>query len=170
MNATPFITEIARQSILIDGKCYTAQETQIPEGESQSLLQKRFHAEYGADSFQASLADFLAEWFDDNTTVLVHTSGSTGTPKPLRVEKQRMMQSAMLTVSFLGLKQGDTALLCMPLKYIAGKMVVVRALVAGLNLLPVTPCGHPLAEINTAPELYPCRCTTHYKYQPKRNA
>lgn len=61
---------------------------------------KRFHAEYGADSFQASLADFLAEWFDDNTTVLVHTSGSTGTPKPLRVEKQRMMQSAMLTVRF----------------------------------------------------------------------
>ena len=117
MNATPFITEIARQSILIDGKCYTAQETQIPEGESQSLLQKRFHAEYGADSFQASLADFLAEWFDDSTTVLVHTSGSTGTPKPLRVEKQRMMQSAMLTVSFLGLKQGDTALLCMPLKH-----------------------------------------------------
>ena len=40
----------------------------------------------------------------------------------------------------------------MPLKYIAGKMVVVRALVAGLNLLSVTPCGHPLAEINTAPE------------------
>ena len=152
MSATPFITEIARQSILIDGKCYTAHEVRIPEGESQSLLQKRFHAEYGADSFQASLADFLAEWFDDSTTVLVHTSGSTGTPKPLRVEKQRMMQSAMLTVRFLGLKQGDTALLCMPLKYIAGKMVVVRALVAGLNLLPVAPCGHPLAEINAAPE------------------
>lgn len=121
MNAIPFITKIARQSILIDGKCYTAHEVRISEGESQSLLQKRFHAEYGADSFQASLADFLAEWFDDSTTVLVHTSGSTGTPKPLRVEKQRMMQSAMLTVSFLGLKQGDTALLCMPLKYIAGK-------------------------------------------------
>ena len=59
----------------------------------------------------------------------------------------------MLTGRFLGLKQGDIALLCMPLKYIAGKMVVVRALVAGLNLLPVAPCGHPLAEINTAPEL-----------------
>ena len=67
MNATPFITEIARQSILIDGKCYTAHEVRIPEGESQSLLQKRFHEEYGADSFQASLADFLAEWFDDRS-------------------------------------------------------------------------------------------------------
>ena len=50
----------------------------------------------------------------------------------------------MLTVRFLGLKQGDTALLCMPLQYIAGKMVVVRSLVAGLNLVPVAPCGHPL--------------------------
>lgn len=152
MSTAPFITEIARQSILINGKCYTAHETRIPEGESQSLLQRLFYAEYGADSFQASLADFLAEWFDDNTTVQVHTSGSTGTPKPLRVEKQRMMQSAMLTVGFLGLKQGDTALLCMPLKYIAGKMVVVRSLVANLNLLPVTPCGHPLAQINAAPK------------------
>ena len=54
MNTTPFITEVARQSILIDGKCYTAHEVRIPEGESQSLLQKRFHAEYGADSFQAA--------------------------------------------------------------------------------------------------------------------
>lgn len=39
MSATPFITEIARQSILIDGKCYTAHEVRISEGESQSLLQ-----------------------------------------------------------------------------------------------------------------------------------
>lgn len=31
MNAIPFITEIARQSILIDGKCYTAHEVRIPE-------------------------------------------------------------------------------------------------------------------------------------------
>ena len=81
----------------------------------------------------------------------MHTSGSTGTPKPLWVEKQRMMQSAMLTVRFLGLNQGDTALLCMPLKYIAGKMVVIRALVAGLDLLPVTPSGHPLKDLTKAP-------------------
>lgn len=152
MNTTPFVTEIARQSILIDRKRYSASEAQIPKGESQSLLQKSFYAQYGTDSFQASLADFLAEWFDNGSTVLVHTSGSTGTPKPLRVEKQRMMQSAMLTVNFLGLSQGDTALLCMPLKYIAGKMVVVRSLVAGLNLIPVTPSGHPLVQINVAPE------------------
>lgn len=39
-------------------------------------------------------------------------------------------------------------MLCMPLQYIAGKMVVVRALVAGLNLIVRTPSGHPLADVD----------------------
>lgn len=151
MSHPTFITDIARQHIRIEGVDYSAAEARSCQKGRPSLLQETFYTRYGADSFQASLADFLREWFDDHDTVLVHTSGSTGTPKPLRVEKQRMMQSAMLTVSFLGLHTGDTALLCMPLKYIAGKMVVVRALVAGLDLLPVTPSGHPLAQTNTTP-------------------
>ena len=151
MSHPTFITDIARQHIRIEGVDYSATEARARQEGRPSLLQETFYARYGADSFQASLADFLSEWFDDHDTVLVHTSGSTGTPKPLRVEKQRMMQSAMLTVSFLELTPGDTALLCMPLKYIAGKMVVVRALMAGLNLLPVTPSGHPLAQTSTAP-------------------
>lgn len=87
--------------------------------------------------------------------MLVHTSGSTGTPKPMWVEKQRMMASACLTCSFLGLKENDTALLCMPLKYIAGKMVVVRALVYGLNLIVSPPSGHPLANLSARLFLQP---------------
>ena len=151
MSHPTFITDIARQHIRIEGVDYSAAEAHSRQEGQLSLLQETFYTRYGANSFQASLADFLHEWFDDHDTVLVHTSGSTGTPKPLRVEKQRMMQSAMLTVRFLGLHTGDTALLCMPLKYIAGKMVVVRALVAGLDLLPVTPSGHPLAQTSTTP-------------------
>ena len=58
------------------------------------------------------------------------------------------MQSARLTCEFLGLRQGDSVLLCMPLQYIAGKMVVVRALVAGLNLVIRTPSGHPMADVD----------------------
>ena len=78
------------------------------------------------------LTEFLEEWSNSSETVLVHTSGSTGKPKPLLVEKRRMEASARITCSFLGLKEGDTALLCMPLDYIAGKMMVVRALTCGL--------------------------------------
>ncbi len=103
------------------------------------------------DTFRQALSDFLAEWFDASAEVCVHTSGSTGTPKELHVEKTRMMESACLTCSFLGLKEGDIALLCMPLKYIGAKMVVVRSLVAGLNLWPVTPSGRPLQHLKEAP-------------------
>ena len=101
--------------------------------------------------FLQDLAAFLQEWQNDDPPVWVHTSGSTGTPKPMQVEKKRMEASARLTCSFLGLKEGDSALLCMPLQYIAGKMVVVRSLVAGLNLIPVAPSGHPLKDLKEVP-------------------
>lgn len=90
------------------------------------------------------LEEFLNEWHNGSDRLLVHTSGSTGEPKPLWVEKRRMEASARITCSFLGLKPGDTALLCMPLDYIAGKMMVVRALTCGLRLVTVEPSGHPL--------------------------
>lgn len=91
------------------------------------------------------IEEFLEEWHNDSDTLLVHTSGSTGKPKPLWVEKRRMEASARITCRFLGLKAGDTALLCLPLDYIAGKMMVVRSLVSQLRLTTVEPSSHPLA-------------------------
>lgn len=93
------------------------------------------------------LQEFLTEWHANSPTMLVHTSGSTGEPKPMRVEKQRMEASARITCDFLGLREGDTALLCMSLDYIAGKMMAVRSLVRGLRLIVVEPCGEPLATV-----------------------
>ena len=91
-----------------------------------------------------SLDEFLEEWNNPSESVLVQTSGSTGTPKPMRVEKSRMLASARRTNDFLGLREGDSALLCMSLDYIAGKMMVVRALERHLRLITVIPSGHPL--------------------------
>ena len=96
------------------------------------------------------LEDFLAEWHNDSPKVLVHTSGSTGKPKPMWVEKRRMEASARITCQFLGLREGDIALLCLPLDYIAGKMMVVRALTCGLRLITVEPSGNPLRTVTEA--------------------
>lgn len=93
------------------------------------------------------LYHFLADWFSESPYITVHTSGSTGTPKKFTARKEQMIQSAILTCSTLGLRKGDNALLCMPLQYIAGKMMVVRALVVGMRLLLRTPSGHPLADV-----------------------
>ena len=95
-----------------------------------------------------TLEDFFSEWNNDSDTVLVHTSGSTGKPKPMMVEKKRMLNSARITCDFLGLKPGDSALLCMSLDYIAGKMVVVRSIERHLHLISVSPSGHPLKDID----------------------
>lgn len=100
------------------------------------------------DDSAGGLGQFLAEWHNDNPRVLVHTSGSTGKPKALWVEKRRMLASARITCDFLGLKEGDTALLCMPLDYIAGKMMVVRAIERKLRLIEVKPSGHPLSNLH----------------------
>lgn len=98
-----------------------------------------------------TLEEFIADWQSPSATLTVHTSGSTGKPKPMIVEKRRMAASARTTCRFLGLQSGDTALLCMPLDYIAGKMMVVRSLVCGLRLVSVKPSGHPLSGIAEAP-------------------
>ncbi|MDD4514605.1 MAG: AMP-binding protein [Massilibacteroides sp.] len=97
-------------------------------------------------SFTRQLYQFLKDWFSDSPTIRIHTSGSTGAPKEITARKTQMIESARMTCGFLGLKENDKALLCLPLEYIAGKMVVVRALYAGLDLYPVEPCGHPLAD------------------------
>lgn len=95
--------------------------------------------------WKQSLWNFVKTWLDDKNYVEVKTSGSTGTPKIIRLEKKRMIASAKATGNFFGLKPNDKALLCLPCDYIAGKMMVVRAMVLGLNLYSVAPTGNPLA-------------------------
>ena len=91
-----------------------------------------------------SLDEFLSEWKNDSPYVEVKTSGSTGEPKRMMVEKRRMINSARITCDFLGLKKNDISLLCMSLDYIAGKMMVVRAIERGMELIVQEPSGHPM--------------------------
>lgn len=125
------------QTITIAGKTYNRKTLPF-------FLQE--NARTSSANFGMELYRFLCDWYDLRPCLTVHTSGSTGTPKELAVEKARMLRSARLTCDYLRLGGGDTALLCMPLRYIAGKMMVVRALERGLNLILREPSGHPLAD------------------------
>jgi len=90
---------------------------------------------------------FFGEWFSASPFITSQTSGSTGRPKSIHIRKQHMIESARTTTSFLNLHPGDKALLCMPEKYIAGKMMFIRTLIAGLDLIIQSPSTHPLAAI-----------------------
>ncbi|MFW5753922.1 MAG: long-chain fatty acid--CoA ligase, partial [Marinilabiliaceae bacterium] len=61
--------------------------------------------------------------------------------------KKAMLRSAFNTNDFFNLGPGHTALLCLSCKYIAGKMMVVRALAGGLHLVTVPVSGRPLQEL-----------------------
>jgi o-succinylbenzoate---CoA ligase len=82
---------------------------------------------------------FLNEWFSDSDFVLVLTSGSTGEPKPIELPKSVMLKSAGRTIQYFGLEKNDRLLLGLPCRYIAGKMMVVRAIVGQMNLIAVDP-------------------------------
>ena len=94
--------------------------------------------------------DIISFWddFSDATgTVACYTSGSTGTPKKLAVEKSAMLYSAGNTVNFFGLDKDSRGLHCLPSKYIAGRMMLVRAHVSGMTLHAVEPSLNPLKTI-----------------------
>lgn len=111
----------------------------------------------------ATLATFLQNWWNDSPTMPLRTSGSTGKPKQIQATKAAMLASAAATCRAFRLQAGHTALLCLPLHYIAGQMMVVRALSAGLNLIVTEPSSTPLAglqhEIDFAP-LVPMQLTS----------
>ena len=94
-----------------------------------------------------TITEFLAQWRDDQPTVPVFTSGSTGKPKLMMAEKARMEASARMTCQALGLHPGNKALVCLPMDYIAGKMMVVRSLVCQLQMVSIEPQGHPMTAI-----------------------
>lgn len=96
------------------------------------------------EDFEKPVGDFLLDWFDSKDYIEMFTSGSTGKPKTVVVKKQAMVNSAIATGDFFDLKPGNSALQCLPVKYVAGKMMLVRAMILGLDLEFVAPSSHPM--------------------------
>ncbi len=95
-------------------------------------------------NYEKVMGDFLLDWLDSKDHINVKTSGSTGQPKLMKVSKQAMVNSAIATGNYFNMEPGQTALLCLPTHYIAGKMMLVRAMVLGLELDFVDPTSQPV--------------------------
>lgn len=94
--------------------------------------------------FEQDIGSFLLDWLDDKDYIVVNTSGSTGKPKRIKIGKQAMVNSAVATGDYLNLKPGGAALYCLPAHYIAGKMMLVRAIILGLELDLAEPTSQPI--------------------------
>ena len=111
--------------------------------ENKNILSKELYA-------------FYKLWFNNSDTIVLKTSGSTGQPKKIRVSKTKMFLSALKTGAFLDLKTGDKALCCLPLTFIAGKMMVVRSIALNLNLTIVKPSKNPFKGLNESFKFSAC--------------
>ena len=103
-----------------------------------------FNSNFKKSNLDSELVRFLIKWFDHKEYINVKTSGISGSPKKIKIPKTAMFNSAKKTAQVFGLKENDRSLLCLPINYIAGKMMVVRSLVIGLNMYTVEPNSSPL--------------------------
>ncbi len=101
-----------------------------------------------ANSFSDEIYCFLESWFSNKDFISVQTSGSTGLPKQLKLYKIKMLNSAYATGVYFGLKEKTKALLCLSVKYIAGKMMLIRALTLGWHLDVIETNSYPLNHVD----------------------
>lgn len=89
-------------------------------------------------------AKFVSDWFDDSLYMTAQTSGSTGVPKTIQLLKSDMRASAQMTNRFFNINSTSTFLLSLSPNYIAGKMMIVRWLEAGAEMIEQSPSSNPL--------------------------
>ncbi len=121
----------------INGKIYETDQL-------KSLCKQYFQL----NGWESDIYHFIEQWFNENEFINVQTSGSTGEPKIIQLKKNHLIQSAKLTCDFFALNNSCNALLCLPVKYIAGKMMIVRAFIGQFNLITIAPTVNPFENIN----------------------
>lgn len=91
---------------------------------------------------------FCKFWLAGNQTFSQQSSGSTGTPKTIELHRDQMIASATATGDFFNANESIRLLCCLNPAYIAGKMMLVRAMVWNCEIELAEPTSDPLREIN----------------------
>jgi O-succinylbenzoic acid--CoA ligase len=88
---------------------------------------------------------FLQYWFSDQTEWTTHTSGSTFEPKQISISRDQLEASARLHLNFFKPDPEIVGLvLCISARHVGGFMILVRALMANLDVLILPPSTNPI--------------------------
>ncbi len=96
--------------------------------------------------------DFCKEWLEGKETFEQKTSGSTGIPKHISISRAQMTSSARATQGFFQTDDQTKLACCLSPEYIAGKMMLVRAMVWNCKIELLEPSSNPLSEITEIPD------------------
>ncbi|TXE06939.1 AMP-binding protein [Algoriphagus aquimarinus] len=119
------------------------------------IFQAKEDFELASDDFPdfAKVAmQFCKEWLSGKDTYVQQTSGSTGTPKKIEISRFQMIASATSTQAFFKTNENTNLLCCLDPNYIAGKMMLVRAMVWNSKIQLTKPKSNPLLELNDIPD------------------
>ncbi|HRG10352.1 MAG TPA: AMP-binding protein [Cyclobacteriaceae bacterium] len=115
-----------------NGKHYTFDEIKTGVAESSSAIR------------------FCNTWLNGQADFVLQTSGSTGTPKKIAATREQLKASARITATYLKLEPEQTALVCLDVSFVAGLMMLVRALEVGMNIIVTPPEANPLQSLEPA--------------------
>ena len=132
-NNTPATLKISEGKIWHVPKITVDQKHYPLTAEGAQLLEQH------GPNWTSGIADFLEFWFNTDAPLTCSTSGSTGEPKLITHSRQAATHSAQQTLTYFDLTPGDSAVLALPIDFIAGKMMLVRAIVGDLNLIAINP-------------------------------
>ncbi|MDA8692658.1 AMP-binding protein [Saprospiraceae bacterium] len=128
--------------LIVNNKKYT----------TESFLE-RF--ENSTEQYLNNICSLIRHWNDESNKIDITTSGSTSTPKTISLDKSSIKASALGTQAYFGYKDNDNALLCLPVKYIGGMMMLIRSLISNLNLYIVDPSLNPLSQLKSKIQFAP---------------
>lgn len=97
--------------------------------------------------WEKQIITFVLAWQNGQEIFEMKTSGSTGTPKIHYFTRSQLCESAKATLHFLDLNSNDNILLCLNPDFVAGKMMLVRALVGNLKIHCFLPSANPLSNL-----------------------
>lgn len=98
----------------------------------------------------SSAIRFCNTWLNGQADFVLQTSGSTGTPKKIAATREQLKASARITATYLKLEPEQTALVCLDVSFVAGLMMLVRALEVGMNIIVTPPEANPLQSLEPA--------------------
>lgn len=128
---------LLKAPIKINSKCFN----------SDYFANKAPSTFFSKNEFHTSIYSFLHEWYNQTNFITVNTSGSTGSPSSISLKKKAVFQSALITCELFNLTEKTSAVLALPVNYVAGKLMLIRAIASGLNLLLIEPNSNPLASL-----------------------
>ena len=133
-------------SLIINGIKYSPKE----------LLEKgRYNIfDYRQPEWVRDFYEFVLDWLERDE-IEVTTSGTTGAPQTLTFPKEALIESARRTITFFNLQPQEKVMLCLPAKYIAGKMMIARAFTGQLDLILAEPESDPWADLKESIRFVP---------------